>query len=110
MIIAHSRFPPAIFTSPTTGIRYMICDGKYIEVPLDTSWNDITWFRRPSKGQEAKVLKTQREWNAPGSKGKEYIVKVNDDRWSCSCPAFGWSGNSRKCKHIDKIKKEELGV
>jgi len=41
-----------------------------------------------------------------GSKGKKYTVKNEDNRWSCTCPAFGWSGNSRKCKHIDQVKTE----
>jgi len=50
------------------------------------------------------------DWEVDGSKGKKYTVKVDNDRWSCSCPAFGWSGNSRTCKHIIKIKKDEFGL
>lgn len=110
MIIAHSWMPPTIFKSTQDGKTYMICDGKYTEVPDDTEWKDIMWFKRPAPGKKNEALKIQIEWEVEGSKGKKYEVKVDDDRWSCSCPAFGWSGNSRTCKHITKIKKDEFGM
>ena len=44
-------------------------------------------------------------YEVAGSKGKTYIVKCVDDVWSCTCPAFGFSGNS-SCKHIKQIKDE----
>jgi hypothetical protein len=110
MIIAHSWFPPAIYKSLQDGKTYMICDGKYIEVPEGTTWFDIKWFKRPDRGSKNEAFKIQIDWEVDGSKGKKYTVAVDDDKWSCSCPAFGWSGNRRTCKHIEKIKKEEFGL
>ena len=110
MIIAHSWRGPVIYESHNDGKTYMICDGRYIEVPTGTTWKDIMWIRKPLPGVKNEMFKIQLDWEVEGSKGKKYKVKVDDDRWSCSCPAFGWSGNSRTCKHIDKVKKEELGL
>jgi len=111
MIIVHSFFPPAFYNSThESEKRYMVADGKHSEVPLGTEWKDIMWFRKPLPGKKNEALKIQLDWEVDGSKGKKYKVKVDDDRWSCSCPAFGWSGNSRTCKHIIKIKKDEFGL
>ena len=46
------------------------------------------------------------EQDVAGSKGKTYTVTCESNMWSCTCPAFGWSGDSRTCKHITQIKKE----
>lgn len=110
MIIAHSWVVPVLYQSHIDGKKYMICDGKYTEVPLETTYKDIQWFKRPFPGQKNEALKTQLDWKVKGSGGKKYTVKVDDDVWSCSCPAFGWSGRSSTCKHINKIKKEEFDL
>ena len=60
-------------------------------------------------GQKNEMFKIQLDWEVEGSKGKKYTVKVDDDKWSCSCPAFGWSRGSG-CKHISKVKKDEFGL
>jgi hypothetical protein len=109
MIIAHSWRGPTIYESHLDGKTYMICDGNYIEVPKGTTWNQITWFKKPMPGQKNEAFKIQLDWEVEGSKGKTYTVKVDDDRWSCSCPAFGWSRGSG-CKHISKVKKDEFGL
>jgi hypothetical protein len=51
MIIAHSWRGPVIYESHTDGKTYMICDGRYIEVPTGTTWKDIMWVRRPMPGK-----------------------------------------------------------
>ena len=95
---------------PFDVIQRTSADGRYIEVPTGTTWKDIMWIRKPLPGVKNEMFKIQLDWEVEGSKGKKYTVKVDDDRWSCSCPAFGWSGNSRTCKHIDKVKKDEFGL
>jgi|TARA_B110000908_G_scaffold98554_1_gene116352 hypothetical protein len=40
------------------------------------------------------------EWNAIGSKGDQYTIKLTDAGWQCDCPAF------RKCKHIKSIEEK----
>ena len=42
-------------------------------------------------------------FSVEGSKGKIYEVINNGGRWSCTCPAYGFSrGND--CKHIKQLK------
>lgn len=38
-----------------------------------------------------------------GSKGDEYIVRREGDKWSCSCPGFSFRHH---CKHIDAAKNK----
>ena len=75
MIIAHSWCGPVIYESHTDGKTYMICDGRYIEVPTGTTWKDIMWVRRPMPGQKNEMFKIRLDWEVDGSKGKKYKVK-----------------------------------
>jgi hypothetical protein len=105
--IVHSFMVPIVFDSvQEPGKRYIIADGKWTEVSNNITWGSINWFQKPFKGGKNEAFKIQMEWDIDGSKGKIYKVKVDDGRWSCSCPAFGWSGHSRTCKHITKVKSE----
>ncbi len=106
--IVHSFMIPIVYDSLQDGKRYIIADGKWDEVEKEFEWKDIMWFQKPFKGGKSEALKIQMDWEVEGSKGKTYTVRVNDNNWSCSCPAFGWKGGGRRdCKHIIK-KKEEI--
>lgn len=106
-IVVHSFMVPVVFDSvQEPGKRYVIADGQWTEIPNNLGYKNIIHFRKPHKGGKNEAFKTQIEWEVDGSKGKKYTVKVDDNRWSCTCPAFGWSGNSRTCKHIDKVKAD----
>ena len=106
MIIVHGYMAPAMYDSTLNGKRYMVVDGDHREVPNGTTWKDIMFFKKPSKHERNEALKIRLDWEIDGSKGKKYTVKVDDNVWSCSCPAYGWSGNTRKCKHITQVKTE----
>ena len=43
-------------------------------------------------------------WQVLGSKGQTYMVSLDRDQWSCTCP-----GNvfRRKCRHVDNIKTSQ---
>ena len=100
------RFPPTLVNSPRTGIRYVIGDGKWVEVPPETTREDMSkWFTwEPYKAQEDA---TAGSWQVVGSTGTKYTVKRAKGAYSCSCPGFGWR---RKCKHVEQIKtKVEAG-
>ena len=105
-MIVHSYMVPIVYDSHLDNKRYVVADSNWTEVDKSFQWKDIQWFQRFSKGRKSEALKINIDWEVAGSKGKTYKVEVNDDRWSCTCPAFGWSGSSRSCKHIDAIKKE----
>jgi hypothetical protein len=42
-------------------------------------------------------------WNATGSKGDTYTIKMLDGGFTCDCPAF------RKCKHIVLVEGKLCG-
>ena len=46
---------------------------------------------------------SKRIYKVEGSKGNVYDVKYDSGRWSCTCPAFGWS-RGKECKHIKSIR------
>ena len=105
-VIVHSTFPPVLFNSVTEpGKHYVIAEGKWVEVSSNITYADIVHFRK-ILGEPNEAFKKRFEQDVAGSKGKTYTVTCEDNRWSCTCPAFGWSGNSRTCKHIQQIKQE----
>lgn len=108
MIIAHSFSVPVLFDSiQEPGKKYLICDGKWREVPIETTYNDINWFRKFDRMTPNPAFEHNLEWEVDGSKGKKYKVTMEGKTWSCECHAFGWSGSKRTCKHIE-AKKAEL--
>lgn len=106
MLVVHSYMVPIVYTSHLDNKRYVIADSNWIEVADNFQWKDIKWFQKPHKGGKNEAFKIEIDWDVAGSKGKTYKVAINNNRWSCTCPAFGWSGNSRTCKHITTIKTE----
>ncbi len=105
-IVVHSYIPPIVFTSPTDpDKRFVIADGKWTEIPFHLGQKHIIHFKKEYKNSKNEAFKNTFEQEVDGSKGKKYTVKNEDDRWSCTCPAFGWSGNSG-CKHIKQVKAD----
>ena len=105
-IIAHSHLPPVVFDSiQEPGKRYVIADGEWVEVSQNITQKDIVHFRKVL-GERHHAFEPRFEQEVAGSKGKTYTVTCESNMWSCTCPAFNWSGNSRTCKHITQIKKE----
>jgi hypothetical protein len=102
MIIIHS-FQAPFLLKDSVG-PYVFVDNKRIDLPSDTTRNDLMWFRRPHVGGKNEALKIETEWEVKGTANKSYTVKFSDKSWSCNCHAFKFSGNSRLCKHINEIK------
>lgn len=42
----------------------------------------------------------------PGSKGETYAVVMSGTGAHCTCKAFQFSGESRSCKHIERVYAE----
>ena len=105
--VVHSLYPPVVFDSiHEPGKRYLIADGKWHDIHDGITYSNVVWFRRPSVNGRHEAFQPTAEWEVDGSKGKKYIVTASKNSWSCDCPAYGWSGAKRSCKHIEKIKKE----
>jgi hypothetical protein len=105
-VVVHSTFPPVLFDSNVEpGKRYVIAEGEWVEVSPNITYADIIHFRKVL-GEKHHAFESRFEQEVAGSKGKTYTVTCESNIWSCTCPAFSWSGNSRTCKHITQIKKE----
>ena len=105
-IIVESLWHPILFDSvQEPGKKYMITEGVWEEVPIDTTYENITWFRK-HYGQTESVLDVEMDFQVPGSKGKVYEVRYSHKKWSCSCEAFTFSGGRSQCKHIKQTIKD----
>jgi SWIM zinc finger len=101
----QSWYPPVIHNSIQDGKRYVIVDGKWTEIPKDLTHNDIKWTKLSDPKVRSKIITNEdKEWSVDGSKGNKYKVSCVHNVWSCTCPAFNYSGNGLTCKHIEKIK------
>ena len=91
--------PPALFTN-REGIRYAIAGSAWVEVPTDTTFDDLATYMvyRPL---EVAPVPGEKSWSVEGSKGNLYSVRLSGGVYSCSCPGFGFR---RKCRHIAEIK------
>lgn len=106
-IIVHSLFHPVLFDSiQNPGTKYLIADGIWKEVPNTVTYEDIVWFKKPSLTGRSPALIPEMDFKVPGSKGKEYTVRYSNEKWSCECEAFTFSGGRSPCKHIKQVKKD----
>ena len=96
-----SYFPPVLFHSIVNPEKkYIIADGNWLEVPLQTDYKDVNWVKKVFKEQTAELPKKATDFQIPGSKGKTYLVRLSNNKYSCSCEAFTFSGGRSHCKHI----------
>ena len=64
---------------------------------------DLVYLDGTEVKQVKKLENQDYEKLVPGSKGNFYTVKFAADRWTCTCPGFGFRG---QCKHIKEAKDE----
>ena len=93
------QWPPALFTS-IDGKRYAISGNVWVEVPLDTTQDNVHVYMVVKK-RETTEADSDSSWEVLGSKGTKYTVSLRSGSWSCTCAGFGWR---RKCKHIKEKK------
>jgi uncharacterized HAD superfamily protein len=115
-MIINSLLPPTSFQSVISGQWYIVTtDPKlgWIVVDRKYSWEELSkmWVQKEFKNTEKEVVSLPKKvekqtFSVEGSKGKTYEVINNSGRWSCSCPAYGFS-RGRDCKHIKQIKDGE---
>jgi hypothetical protein len=91
----RSFYPPGLVT--TIDNKTYIVAGNWAEVPNGTKLSDVKWIKVLPKSSKTEHI-------IVGTKGKNYKVINNSGVWRCSCPAFGFSGFKRTCKHIQAAK------
>ena len=116
-MIISSVLPPTSFQSVISGQWYIVTtdpklgwvkvDRKYSWVELEKMWTKtITKFKKTEEVVVSLPKKVEKQtFSVEGSKGKIYEVINNGGRWSCSCPAYGFS-RGRDCKHIKELKSK----
>ena len=88
---------PAL-TTGRDGIRYAISGSVWVEVPPDTTFNDLPMYM-VVKQREVNQDERDRSWQVKGSKGTSYTVSLRKGQWTCTCAGFGWR---RRCKHVEE--------
>ena len=108
-MILESYLPPVSFQSVVNGQWFIITTKEWIKVDRKYSWDEISsmWTKLVPKQTSQQITKplniSKRIYKVKGSKGNMYSVKYDSGRWSCTCPAFGWS-RGKECKHIKSIR------
>jgi hypothetical protein len=65
-------------------------------VLLDLAGESDTVYFKPQVAESTAIT-------VEGSNGKKYQVTKQGNRYTCSCPGFGFR---RKCKHVDAIMEK----
>jgi hypothetical protein len=108
-MILESYLPPVSFQSVVNGQWFIVTTKEWIKVERKYSWDEISsmWTKLVPKQTSQQITKplniSKRIYKVKGSKGNMYSVKYDSGRWSCTCPAFGWS-RGKECKHIKSIR------
>lgn len=108
-MVLESNLPPVSFQSVVDHQWYIITTKEWIKVDRKYTWDEIKpmWqpiVRKVVEQQTTKPLNiSKRIYKVKGSKDNVYDVKYDSGRWSCTCPAFGWS-RGKECKHIKSIR------
>ena len=72
------------------------------EKPFDMRVIDINRIVGFEDSPEAMPPRTEtKTWTVAGSKGNEYVVTLDNGRYTCSCPGHSFRGT---CKHVEEIK------
>lgn len=110
-MVLESRLPPVSFQSVVSGQWYIVTTKEWIKVDRKYSWDELKsmWteiISKPKQSDTSKPLNISKKiFKVEGSKGNVYNVTYDSGRWSCTCPAYGWS-RGKECKHIKTLKSK----
>ena len=101
LVVANQKFQdPASFCIQTGHVNFPVAN-----IPLDRVAS-LVYEDGEAVAEMAAVNQDVNEtWLVPGSKGAEYTVTRNGDKWSCECVGFGFRAT---CKHVNAKKAEVL--
>ena len=88
---------PAL-TTGQDGKRYAISGSTWIEVPHDTTFDELPMYMVVKKREDTQQ-QGEESWEVTGSSGSSYTVSLRQGLWSCTCAGFGWR---RRCKHVEE--------
>lgn len=58
-------------------------------------------------GMEDQIVELSKvkTWTVEGSKGNSYVVTLDNGRYECNCPGYGFR---RQCKHVNQMMAEAV--
>ena len=99
----HVTMPPLIYNR-YDGKRFAVSGQHWVEVPIDTTLEDIDKYMTLKPRPEPKNSEGDHNWIVEGSKGNKYTVTLTGNQWSCTCVGFNYR---RKCKHV-QLRKDSI--
>lgn len=102
-------YPPALFTSPIDGQKYIMPGWQ--KCHPDTQLSDINWIKPVPKVVEHKeepLAPTEYKFESKSEPGSFYVVRVIGDKVKCNC-AGQYRAKDRQCKHMKEVK-QKLGL
>lgn len=75
----------------------------WINVPLDTTLNDIVWIREDN---ESVQIQPEFIEIKSSSSNEKYRITKRINKYHCTCPGY-WRSKDRVCKHIKQVIKEK---
>jgi hypothetical protein len=98
-ITITGNLPPVIFRSGAG--RYAAAGGEWIEVPWDTTLDDIEWSK-PIIAAAAPAGKIETHQVTGSSNDRYTVVLYPDGNASCGC--WGYRRWRKPCKHIKMVR------
>jgi hypothetical protein len=105
----HASIPPALFTSPLDGQKYIV--PAWTKVHPDTQLSDINWVKpepKVVKQKQQQLDPTEYKFESKSEPGSFYVVRVIGDKVKCNC-AGQYRAKDRQCKHMKEVK-QKLGL
>ena len=96
-VVAMSRWgkeKPEYFANPNRIDRR---GRKFVELKKNPWKFDLQISLEPEIEQKP----SGQTWTVTGSKGDQYTVSRDGDRWSCTCAGHGFRG---RCRHVDTLR------
>lgn len=97
----EGRIHPTTITSVVDGKKYAVCDGKWVHIPNDMTFDEVIsgWVSLRPTLNTKDIFK-----EIKSSKGNTtYKVSFRSGSWNCTCSGFGFR---RKCSHVESVKKD----
>ena len=100
----ETLFPPVLIE--LTNKYFLIIKGfDWFEVSPDIKDKAYEIAKERHNKSKKIVVSNDKTYKVMGSSGEEYIVKLKNDNYSCTCVGYGFR---RYCKHIDEVKTGKI--
>jgi hypothetical protein len=107
----YSLLPPTIIKAVNKSGWFVVTTDKsigwiYTDVEYTLKELYSVWVRdiRPVVWGEKIQPAPVELFTVNGSKGKVYVITKDNNKYSCTCPSYGF-GRGKHCKHIIELQK-----